>query len=386
MSGWILNLCIYNIKKSEKKPNNLTLYKSCNYFLLDLVYAYLVKGDYKQADTIVDLIEKRKLDTTAKALLIKNKASIAYFTNNIEEFNKQYKDFNELSNTLVEKIKNQILFSLDLQKYILENNETQATKICKQLLNDKLLLNRVMGSYYKGIILEKNNNEEYKKYYKFVVENGNDLNIAKIASDKIGVTTQIKYKSKKHIGFKIFTSLFFTLLLFFTVFICMFYIENLKPKKWDTGVVYINGEKITLPCTISEFEQNMNLKIDTNEIDNLGYYNLYLNSLKLSIEENNIRGIWVDISNLWNDELYTELGASIVFPEGITANSTIKEIKETYNTGIINPAVRDWSETVENLVTGEKIYSYGFQYSGDKYNIHIECENGKVESILYYCN
>ena len=61
-------------------------------------------------------------------------------------------------------------------------------------MNDKLLLNQVMGYYYKGVILEKNNHEEYKEYYKFVVENGNDLNIAKIASEKIGIAQQMKYK------------------------------------------------------------------------------------------------------------------------------------------------------------------------------------------------
>ena len=383
LDGFI-NLCIYSIKKTEKKPNNLRLYKSCNYLLLDLIYAYLTKGDYKQVDNIVSFLEKRELDNKAKALFIKNKAAIAYFTNNVEEFNKEYKNFNELSNTLVEKIKNQILVSLDLQKYILENNESQATRICEQLINNKVLLNRVMGSYYKGIILEKNNNEEYKKYYKFVAENGNNLNIAKIASDKIGVTSQIKYKSKKHIGFKIFTSLLFTLLLLFTVFICMFYIEDLKPKKWDTGIIYINGKMITLPCTISEFEQNINVEIDTNKIGSSGYYNVYSNSFQLIIKENVLEGIKIDISNLWNDELDTELGASVVFPEGITANSSIEEIKEVYNTGIINPAMRDWSEEVLNYNTGGIINSYGFKYSGDKYDISIDCKNGKVKSIFYY--
>ena len=180
-----INLHIHNAKKAERKLYNTKFYKSYNYSLLNIVDGYIRKGEFEQANNIINFLEKRKLNNTSKAFLIRYKASIAFNNNNIEEFNKQYKNFNELSNTITEKIKNQILVSLYLQKYILENNQEQAIKICEQLLNNKILLNRIMGYYYKGLILEKNNNEEYKKYYRFVVENGNDLNIAKIASKKI---------------------------------------------------------------------------------------------------------------------------------------------------------------------------------------------------------
>jgi len=398
LDGFI-NLHIYNAKKAQKRPKSLRFYKAYNYSLLNLIDGYSRKGNFEQANTIINFLEKRELDNTAKAFLIRYKALIAFNNSDIQEFNTQYKVFTELSNTIVEKIKNQILVSLDLQKYILENNEVQVTKICEQLLSNKLLLNRVMGSYYKGLLLEKNNNEEYKKYYKFVVENGNDLNIAKIASGKIGITSQIRYKSKKHIGFKILASLLFAAILFITAFISLFYIEDLKTKKWDIGIVYINNKEISLPCTISEFEKTMNVEIDLDKKSEYGYYKLYLNQnnfnignfnlssgqyIDLIIEENDITGVKIDISNLWNEELDTELGNMVVFPEGITANSQIEEIQEIYKTGIINPAMRDWSEDIINPGTKETIYSYGFKYSGDKYDISIDCKNGKVESILYY--
>lgn len=90
------------------------------------------------------------------------------------------------------------------------------------------------------------------------------------------------------------------------------------------------------------------------------------------------------MSNNWNDELDTELGDMIEFPEWITANSPIGEIQETYKTEIINSAMREWSEELENSDEQETINSYGFNYLGDKYDISIDCKNGKVESIFYY--
>lgn len=398
LDGFI-NLHIYNAKKAEKKLNNPKFNKAYNYSLLNLIDGYSRKGNFEQADAIIKVLEKRQLDNTTKAFLLRYKASIAYNTNNKEEFNTQYREFEKISNSITEKIKNQILISLDLQKNILENNEPEVNKICEQLINNKLLLNKVMGYYYKGVILEKNNKEEYKECYKFVVENGNDLNIAKIASEKTGIAQQIKYKGKRHIGFKIFTSLLFIIFAFSTIFIGAFYIENTKVKKWDTGIVYINNRKVELPCTISKFEETMNVEIDVDEISPYGFYKLYLNQnyynigdynlssgkyIELLIEDNNITGVKVDISNSWNDELDVELGDMVVFPEEITANSQIEEIKEIYKTGVINPAMRDWSEDIVNRGTKETIHSYGFKYSGDKYDISIDYKNGKVESIFYY--
>ena len=151
-------------------------------------------GNFEEANNIIKVLEKRKLNNTAKALLLKNKATIAYNTNNKEEFYKQYKKFEKMSNPIMKKNKETILISLQLQKNILENNEDEINKICEYLINSKSLLNKVTANYYKGLILEKNNKEGYKEYYKFVIENGNNLNIAKIASEKLGIIPQIKYK------------------------------------------------------------------------------------------------------------------------------------------------------------------------------------------------
>lgn len=397
LDGFI-NLNIYRTKKLEKRIKKRNFSKIYNYTLINIIDAYLRKGDFDQANNIIEFLEKRELDDLAKIFLIKNKASIAYYANNIEAFKGQYEKIKEISNLVPEKIKSQILDSLDLQKYMLENNKDEANKICDKLLNNKMLINRVTASYYKGIILEKENNEEYKKYYKYVVENGNDLYITKIASEKINMKGEIRYRRKKHVGFKILTIILFIILLFSTLFICDFYIEDAKVKKWDTGIVYLNNQEVKLPCTIEELESNLNVTIDKSKIDDNFYY-LYLDEnyfnigdvtlvssnkcITLYIKGNEVVGLKVDISNLWNDELDTELGNIVTFPGNITTNSTIDEIKETYKTGIINPSMREWSEKIGY---GDDAYeSSGISYSGDKYFISIDCKDENVTSIFYYC-
>lgn len=392
-----INLHIYNIQKAKKGTKTQKVY---NYSLLNIIDAYIRKGDFEQADNVINFLEKREIDDIVKAFLIQYKASSAYYLNNIEEFKRQSDAFGKISNLIPAQIKNQISTSLELNKYIIENNVDKVNAICNQLENGKTLLNKVVASYYRGVILEKNNNEEYKKYYKFVVENGNDLNIAKIAGEKLGEKTQVKYKEKKHIGFKILTSLLLAILVFITVFVSDFYYEMTKTK-WETGVVYISDEKINLPCTISEIEKNLNVEIDTKKINAYGFYKLYLNQdyldvgditlssgkyIELYIDGDTVTGIKIDISNSWNDELDTELGDMAVFPENITANSTTEEIQAAYRTGIINPAMSEWSEEIVDKTTNDIIYNGGLKYSGNKYDISIDFTNGKVESIFYYYN
>ena len=135
----------------------------------------------------------------------------------------------------------------------------------------------------------------------------------------------------------------------------------------DIGIVSINNIEIRLPCSIEELENTLDAQIDSSLIDELGYYDLYLDGqyftvgdstfvagdkcITLKINGNEVEGIEINIANLWNDELNTELGDMVIFPGNITANSTIDDIKETYKTGIINPAMREWHEDIDNNTT-----------------------------------
>jgi hypothetical protein len=336
-------------------------------------------------DEIIKFLEQRKTDNLIKSYLIKFKADKAYKNRDVDDFYLQYRKFEEISSSLSRKKKEQFLLSLNLQKNILENNEKEVNKICDNLINSKILLNEVVGNYYKGVILETNNNDGYKKFYKFVVENGNDLNIAKVASEKLGIAQQINYKNNNVVA-NIIMSFILIVFLFITLFVGLFYVENSKDKKWDTGIVYIYNRKVELPCTISEFEDIMRIKIDTNEIDEFNYYKLkdYNRYIELFIEDNVINGVKIDISNIWNEDLNVELGDMVVFPEKITVNSKIEDIKESYKTGIINSSMKYWSEEIKNRDKDKVIYSYGYDFKGEKFDLSIAGENGKNKSIFYY--
>ena len=106
--------------------------------------------------------------------------------------------------------------------------------------------------------------------------------------------------------------------------------------------------------------------------------------INLYVEDGYITGINVNISNVWNRDLDEELGEMVIFPENITANSAIQEIQESYKTGIINYFMREWDEIIP--ARDETLYSYGMNYSGEKYNLTVDTLNGKVQSIFYYKN
>ena len=146
---------------------------------------------------------------------------------------------------------------------------------------------------------------------------------------------------------------------------------------------------------LSNLQQQIDTFIAKTEVENqrieesISSLQDYCSTLESLVHLKDIDSIWhnvekgkVDISNLWNDELDTELGNIVTFPGNITTNSTIDEIKETYKTGIINPSMREWSEEIGY---GEEAYeSSGISYSGDRYDISIECKEERVTSIFYY--
>ncbi len=181
LDGYI-NLHIYNIKKFRNNPNSQ---KMCNYSLLNIIDAYVRKGDFENSNSLIRILETREIDHTIRAYLIQYKVAMASVLNDIEEFNIQSAEFEKVSDLIPEAIKNQIALSIELHKCIIENNVDRVNTICDELDKKKALLNKIMASYYRGVILEKNNNDDYIKYYKFVEENGKDLYVAKVAAQKL---------------------------------------------------------------------------------------------------------------------------------------------------------------------------------------------------------
>lgn len=415
----VINLHIYNAKRAEKRLKNPRAHKSYHYSLLNLVDAYTRKGDFEQANALIAVLEKEQPNCIQRALLIKCKALMAFHAGDRDDLNAQLEIFQKLESILPRKIRDSVMSSLMLQKYVLENNREMADGICDRLIQDKLPMNKVVGHYYKGLLQEQNGEKTCEQHYKYVVEHGNDLHIAKLAALKLGIPQRIQYKTKKYIGFRIFVTLFLAILTVFAAFTAAFYAENAKPKKWDTGIVHLLNRKVELPCTVPEFEKAVGMKLGSDARTTNGFYDVFLHygdieyvlqvgensrghmtltrgmNIRLLIEDGMITGIEVDLStpSPWGEEQDIQFGKIVEFPEGITVYSNIQDIHKTYRTGWINPAMRDWQEEIEtyqsveeteNNMTEEKIYSYGCTYSGDKYNIEVHCENGVVESIFYY--
>lgn len=406
LDGFI-NLHIYNAEKAQKRLKNPRARKSYDYSLINLVDGYARKGDFEQANALIAVLEKEQLDCTQQALLIKYKAMMAFYAGSREDLDAQLETFQKLESTLPRKVRESVMTSLMLQKYVLENNADQANGICDRLMQSKLLMNKVVGHYYKGLLLEQNGDKTYEQHYRYVVEHGNDLHIAKLAALKLGIPQRIQYRTKKYIGFKIFVSFFLAILTAFTAFTAAFYAEDAKPKKWDTGIVHLLNRKVELPCTVPEFEQAVGIKLGSDARTTDGFYEMFLHdgdvdyelyvdgggygnmtltrgmNIELLIEDGMITGVMSTISP-WSEEPDAELGKIVEFPEGITVYSDIKQIHKAYRTGWINPAMRDWHEKIENSLSEETIYSYGCTYSGDDYDIAVHCRNGVVESIFYY--
>ena len=75
--------------------------------------------------------------------------------------------------------------------------------IATKMQEQKIMLYQVIGEYYKGLIYEKNNKEQYKEHYQFVAENGNELYRAKKVREKINVNPKNKNTKIKTTGISI---------------------------------------------------------------------------------------------------------------------------------------------------------------------------------------
>lgn len=371
------------------------------YAVHNIAYAYLMMGEIQKAEEALDDLNIQEVDDKLKSYIMLRRVQINLFKNHIETFKK---DATELKNSInnmkiSEKIKHQIMESIELDEAVINNNEEKVIEIATKMQEQKIMLYQVIGEYYKGLIYEKNNKEQYKEHYQFVAENGNELYRAKKVREKINVNPKNKNTKIKTTGI----SILFGIILCILVVVFAFLVDYVYEKTqitWDTGNVEIVGKEIQLPCKVTDFETYFGININEDEVDENKFVEVYLDSeetdlnadwviktgkkINLYIEDGYITGINVDISNVWNRDLDEELGEMVIFPENITANSAIQEIQESYKTGIINYFMRDWEENIPD--GDETLYSYGINYSGEKYNLTVDTLNGKVQSIFYYKN
>lgn len=208
-----LNLNLYNAKKLISNQG------AYNYALNNIAYAYIQLGDLNKANEIIEYVEKRKVNIVLKSAIIQNKMDISFYNNDVKKFNEEYKNLNSILKFLPRKYKKEALLNMNLKQAVINKNRNEVNHICDELEKKKQLLNKVIASYYRGLMLEEKNNKEYEEYYKFVAENGNNIMIANKAREKIKLEkSENIYKRKMHLGYKIFNLIILAMLLISTIF------------------------------------------------------------------------------------------------------------------------------------------------------------------------
>lgn len=203
-----LNLNLYNAKKVISNQ------RAYNYAINNIAYAYIQLGDFNKATEMIEHVEKRKVDLILKSKIIQNKMNIAFYNSDIKKFEEECKNLNSILKLLPKKYKQEALLNMNLKQAVIDKNIEEVNNMCDQLEKKKRMLNKVIAAYYRGLVLEKNNNKDYEKYYKFVAENGNNIMIANKAREKIKLEkTENTYKRKMHLGYKLFNLIILAILL-----------------------------------------------------------------------------------------------------------------------------------------------------------------------------
>lgn len=367
-----------------------------NYGINNIIYAYINMGEFEKANELLDYLESQNLDNILTFSVTHKRMQIAFYKHNYEEVKKYIESLKVLLKNIPERQRIRLEVDMNLKEALIENNASQLLANTEQLEKLNKPLYKVMAEYYKGLFYENNNNEEYKKHYEFVAQNGNDLYLAQKAREKVNVKSVFKEKKIKSKGIKILFSIILIILLVIFLFLISYEYEE-RQISWDTGFVKINGIDIKLPYLRSDFEAESGLDIPLTNLNPLAIPDVYIEdrnryqsnmitypinkNVSLKIENGYITGIYIETLNFWNDVLDEEAGETIVFPQNITINNSIHEIQAKYNTGVFNFFMRDWDE-----MTKEEDYSYEFKYIGKEYSMEIETVNGKVTSMYYFCN
>lgn len=203
-----LNLNLYNAKKLISNQ------RAYNYAINNIAYAYIQLGDFNKATEMIENVEKRKVDLILKSKIIQNKINIAFYNSDIKKFEEECKNLKSILKFIPRKYKQEALLNINLKQAVIDKNIEEVNNICDKLEKKKRMLNKVIAAYYRGLVLKKDNNKDYEKYYKFVAENGNNIMIANKAKEKIKLEkTENTYKRKMHLGYKLFNLIILAILL-----------------------------------------------------------------------------------------------------------------------------------------------------------------------------
>ena len=126
--------------------------------------------------------------------------------------------------------------------------------------------------------------------------------------------------------------------------------EFLQDKDWKSGKVLIGEHILTLPCSLGEFERNLNPEIVFNK-DLVDTRNVNVNSLNfmIHVSKDVIKGITVAVDE--DDENSRELLDDIVFPSKVTVSTDFDDVDKRYGSVPLNVFKK---VSLKSIITGSK--------------------------------
>lgn len=154
--------------------------------ILTVANGYLVAGDFEKCKQLLDKVKFKRIFLLVRvAHLAYCRVLCSYYI--LQENVQSAKEVFEVIRHQYYSRKNLILIkNFKARIDILEGKFEDAEEHFKQsLAESKDLYYKVINSYYLGIIYEKKNDERAKELFKYVVDNGKDLYVAKKAKEYI---------------------------------------------------------------------------------------------------------------------------------------------------------------------------------------------------------
>lgn len=128
-----------------------------------------------------------------------------------------------------------------------------------------------------------------------------------------------------------------------------------------------------LPIGVKEFEEKNQIEIKEIDENNFAEVKLGESTILLYIKDEQIKGLKIDLDSISQSDI-----DKIIFPNNVSLNNSIDEVKEIYKTGNVNVFLKKYDEKVSE---DENIHID--RYIGQRYNIEIRGIGDKIQSILY---
>ena len=218
-----INLNLYNAKRI------ICSERAYKYSLNNIAYGYILLGNFDKAEEIIKYLNSKKKDLILQSEIIQNKIEIEFLKNNIKKCNEECENLNKIIKLIPGKNKKEARLNINIKKAIIEKDFKKLNEQCEILEKKNKLFYKVQVAYYKGLIQEKREKQDYKQYYNFVAENGNNLIIANKVREKLGITeTKNIFNRSNHIAYKLFKIVTLIIVLSSTIFWSMYtmYIFN----------------------------------------------------------------------------------------------------------------------------------------------------------------